>query len=336
MRPHAPRRAAQGVLDAVSRGQLDDFVRVNRDYVIKRFQLWMMAESFRQKKAGDEAASNATRAALTSLIVSNRNFDAPLAVAVDKREKALNAAFEQASQPEESKPTIVDLAGEGPLEQLGFWVVIASAKEAWCERLLETDKGDQRLRQAMARKVGQMDQFLEAIQLTPEIQVEPIPVLLSAMLTNEVEVGVVSDQLVFRLGCILGCIECLRYAAFSALARRLSVLMDIVAAGEVKPIDLGPRLVFDSEIEKAKAEGTVSNIIVYEETQEAAEKTEVTVKLVSARAAPRTPGTSGRPTPTTLATWPQRACAQATSSRSLLSPPSSLTLSLLPARRAIF
>lgn len=278
---------AQGVLDAQAAGRLDAFVASNRDYVIKRYQLWMMAHSFRQAQAGDAAGSGATRAALSQLIVSNRNFDAPLAVAVDGREKALNAAFEASAQPEERKPTIVDLAGSGPLEQLGFWVVIASAKEAWLERLADTEAGDERLREAMGRKVGQMDQFLEAVQLTPEIQVEPVPTLLAAMRTNEVEVGAVSDRLVFQLGAILGCLECLRFAAFSALATRVASLMDVVASGAVRPMDLGGPLELGSEIDKARADGSLSMLIQYEQAQERANKGEVTIKLVRARARAR-------------------------------------------------
>ncbi|KAG8461686.1 hypothetical protein KFE25_001304 [Diacronema lutheri] len=269
----------QALCGVVERGALDEWVQANRDYVIKRFQVWLMAESIRRKQAGDEAGSAHLRTTLSQLIASNRKFDAPLAVAVEGREKALNAAFEQANRAEESKPTISELAGDAPLEQLGFWVVIASAREAWSDRLSETPPGEESLCNAMARKVGQMEQFLEAIELTPEIQVPPVPTLLRAMRSNELPTHALDDELVFRLGAILGCIECLRYAAFSALALRLSRLMDMVASGRIRPLDTGAPLNLPSMIEKAERDGGLSALIRYERTKERIDGKDTTVKL---------------------------------------------------------
>jgi hypothetical protein len=262
-------------------------VCANRDRFVKRFQLWMMAESLRRGAGGDAASAQLVRTALSQLILATRVFDFPLTRAVSAREQALNVAFESAgSRPEAEKPTITELAASEPLEQLGFWVVIASAKEAWLERLAESASSDRSLREAMERKVGQMDQFLEAIELTPEIQVAPVPVLLSAMRQNEVAADAVSDALIFELGCLVGCLENLRLQAFSALAQRVALLHDILVAGQPVPISLGAPLRLRSDILTAQSSGDLSAIIKYEldQSQKQLPKGESTVKLVRARA----------------------------------------------------
>lgn len=252
--------------------------------LIKRFQVWMMAEALRRRAAGEQAAADEIRTALSRVIVANREFDEPLAAAIAGREKALNQAFEQGSSGGEA-PTIIDLAGGTPLEQLGFWVVIASAKEAWLDRLAETEEQDTSLREAISRKVGQMDQFLEAIQLTKELQVPPIPTLLQAMSTDSVSQEDIDDDLIFRTGSIIGCLECLRYQSYSALATRLVAFRDIISTGGLRPLDVGAPLDVEPEISRASADGSLSSLIKYEIEQAKIDTRDQTVKLVCARSA---------------------------------------------------
>ncbi|KAJ1618218.1 hypothetical protein T492DRAFT_1094354 [Pavlovales sp. CCMP2436] len=275
------------VRKAVADGSLDSFVRANRDFLVKRWQVWVMAEAMRQKAAGNTAGEQAMRQALGQIILSNRAFDAPLANAVAAREQALNEAFESSAQSEAAKPTIVDLAGKSSLEHLGFWVVIQSAKEAWLERLNELDASDVSLREAMVRKVGQMDQFLEAIELTPEIQPEPVPALLVALGKNEISEDAIGERLAFQLGSILGCLECLRYQAYAALALRISMLMDAVAGSEPKPLSVGGPVGLASAIEDGlRGERRMSSLVKYEIEQAKMEGRDSKVKLSNLLAEP--------------------------------------------------
>jgi len=264
---------------AIDSDGLSTFVAANRDFVVKRFQVWMMAEAVRMGEGGEGSEEAAVRKALSALIVANREFDSPFAFAVNARERALNEAFEGEYKSDDDKPTITDLAGVGPMEQLGFWVVIASAKEAWLDRLAETEADDSSLREAITRKLGQMDQFLEAIALSPEIQAPPVPVLLQAMSQNAVPQEVVSPELIFQVGSILGCVECLRYQSYSALATRLSTLMDVLATGQTQPLSLGTDLPYESALSRARDDGTLSSLIKYEIEQEKIDSRDTTVKL---------------------------------------------------------
>lgn len=273
-------RHAQGVTRAVEKESLDSFVSANRDHVNKRFQFQLMADALRRKSAGDDAGEARLRSILSAVVVANRAFDKSLAASIEAREQALNQAFEM-DLPDGQKPTIVDLAGPEPMDQLGFWVVIAAAKEAWVERLGEVEDSDRSLREAIARKIGQMDQFLQAIALTQEIQPEPVHFLLKALSVIPEEEGAAAtldaDFVAFNVGCLVGCLECLRYQSYSALAGTLVQLYDAIACGNARYLDMGGPLAVDSALDLAQRDGTMSSLIKYELEQEKIDTRDSTV-----------------------------------------------------------